>query len=139
MSNPAYRRYHPRWHRARMPIFWWLRKLAYTRFIVRELTSVFVAYAALLLLVEVRALRAGPEAFAAFTGWLRQPLVIGGHVLVLLALLFHTVTWLNLAPRALVVRLGRWRVPGRAVLVGHYLAWLALSAVVLWGVGVGAR
>ncbi len=132
MTNPAYRRFHPRWHRARIPIFWWLRKLSYTRFIVRELTSVCVAYTAILLLVQVWMVDAGPDRFERFTAWLASPVVTGVHVVVLVGLLFHTLTWLHLAPRALVLRVGRWRVPGAAVLAGHYAAWLAVSGGVLW-------
>ena len=128
--NPAYRRYHPKWYRARMPIFWWLRRVSYFRFIARELTSVFVAYAGVLLLVQVRSVAAGPEALARFTGWLQLPPVAALHVVVLLALLFHTITWLHLAPRAMVVRLGGRRVPDVAVLLGHYGASLVVWVVV---------
>ncbi|MBI3981273.1 MAG: fumarate reductase subunit C [Gemmatimonadetes bacterium] len=130
--NPAYRRHHPKWYRARMPIFWWFRKAAYFRFIARELTSVFVAYSSVLLLVQLRAVAAGPEALARFTAWLHLRPVVALHVVVLLALLFHTVTWLHLAPRAIVIRLGRRRVPDVAVLLGHYGAWLAASGLVVW-------
>lgn len=130
--NPAYRRYHPKWYRARMPIFWWLRKAAYVRFITRELTSVFVAYAAVLLVVQLRAVAAGPEALERFGAWLRLPPVAALHVVVLLALLFHAVTWLNLAPRAIVVRVGGRRLPDGAVLLGHYGAWLVASGLVAW-------
>jgi fumarate reductase subunit C len=130
--NPAYRRYHPKWYRARMPIFWWLRKLAYVRFITRELTSVFVAYAAVLLTVQFRVVAAGPEALERFTAWLRLPVVAAWHLVVLVALVLHAVTWLHLAPRAIVVRIGGRRLPDGAVLLGHYGAWLAASAVVAW-------
>lgn len=127
-----YRRYHPKWHRERLPIFWWLRKRAYAKFIGRELTSVFVAYAALLLLVEVRALAAGAQAHQALRAWLEDPLVVGFHVVVLLALLFHTVTWLNLAPKALVVHVGRRKIPAVLVLLGHYAAWGIVSLALAW-------
>jgi len=130
--NPAYRPYHPRWHRERMPIFWWLRKAAYARFILRELTSVGVAYAAVLLVIQARMLELGPDAYARFVAWLRSPVVAGLHGALLLALLFHTLTWLHLAPRAMVVRLGGRRVPDTVVLAGHYAAWLGASAFVAW-------
>lgn len=130
--NPDYSRYHPKWYRKRFPIFWWLRKPAYTRFIVRELTSVFVAYSAALLLVQVWAVGQGPGTYERVLGWLEHPLAIGFHALVLLALLFHSVTWLNLAPKALVLRLGERRVPPATVLVGHYAAWIGVSAVLAW-------
>lgn len=130
--NPAYRPYHPRWHRERMPIFWWLRKAAYARFILRELTSVGVAYAAVLLVIQAYMLGLGPDAYARFEAWLRSPVVAGLHGALLLALLFHTLTWLHLAPRAMVVRLGGRRVPDTVVLAGHYAAWLGASAFVAW-------
>lgn len=130
--NQAYRRYHPKWHRDRMPIFWWLRQLSYARFIARELTSVVVAYAAILLLVEVWVTQRGPEAFDRFTAWLRSPVMTAVHAVALVVLLGHTVTWLNLAPRALVVRVARRRLPDAAVLLGHYLAWIVCSALIFW-------
>jgi fumarate reductase subunit C len=115
-----------------MPIFWWLRKAAYFRFIARELTSLAVIYAAVLLLVQLRALARGPEAYARFVAWLRAPVVTGAHAVVLAALLLHTITWLHLAPRALVVRIRGKRVPDAVVLAGHYAAWLGASAVAAW-------
>jgi len=131
--NEAYRRHHPKWHRARMPIFWWLRQPAYARFIARELTSVAVAYAVLLLLVEVYVLGRGPEAFARFSAWIQSPIAMVLHGLLLVALLFHAVTWINLAPRALVLRLAGRRLPDGFVLLAHYAAWIAVSAVIAWG------
>ena len=130
--NPNYTPFHPKWHRSGIPIFWWLRNLAYTKFISRELTSLAVAYVALLLLVQIWALAGGEEAYLRFTSWLRHPVVLVAHALVLLALLFHTVTWLNLAPKALVLRIGGRRVPDGAIIAAHYLAWFAASGGVAW-------
>jgi fumarate reductase subunit C len=124
--------YHPKWHRRRVPIFWWLGKRSYIRFIARELTSVFVAYAALVLLVQTWMLGRGEDAYARFEQWLGSPPVVALHLVVLLALLFHTVTWLGLAPTALAVRIRGRRVPNRAVLLGHYAGWMVVSGVVAW-------
>jgi fumarate reductase subunit C len=131
-GNDGYTRYHPRWYRRRMPIFWWLGKPAYTGFIVRELTSLFVAYAAGALVLFVGVVGAGPEAYEAFLGRLSHPAVLAFHAFVLLALLVHAVTWLNLAPKALVIRVGGRRLPDGAVVAGHYAAWVVLSAVIAW-------
>lgn len=130
-TNPDYTRYHPSWYRRRMPIFWWIRKLAYVKFIVRELTAVAVAYAALLLVFQVWALGQGAQAYQDLTAWMSHPLAVVWHVFIVLALAFHTVTWLNLAPKALVLKLGKTRLPAAAVLVGHYAAWAVVSAVVV--------
>jgi len=113
-----------------MPIFWWLGKAAYVKFIARELTSLFVAYAAVLLLLQVRALAEGGEAALAFRQWFRSPWVLAFHGFVVLVLAFHSFTWLGLAPRALVIRVGGKRVPDAAVLLGHYGAWAFASAAV---------
>ena len=132
VTNPNYTRHRPKWYRPRTPIFWWLRGWAYTKFIARELTSVFVAYAVLLLLVHTWAAGQGGEAYEGFRSWLESPVVVLFHGIVLLALLLHTVTWLNLAPKALVVRIGRTYVPRSAILAGHYGAWVVVTGVVAW-------
>jgi len=128
--NPDYKLYHPRWYRTRMPIFWWLGKLSYTKFIFRELTSLAVGYAAVVLLAEIWALSRGFH--DRFASWLQTPFALIVNSLVLLVLMFHAVTWLQLAPRALVVRVGRQRVPDVAVLVAHYIGWIAATALVYW-------
>ena len=130
--NPAYRLYHPKWYRRRMPIFWWLGQFSYTKFITRELTSVLVAYCATLLLVQIWFLGRGEEAYQSFLNWLQHPAVVWFHAAVFFIVLLHSVTWLNLAPKALVLRLGGRRVPDQVVLAAHYLAWLAASALVAW-------
>jgi len=129
--NPRHTRHHPRWHRERIPIFWWVRNRRYTLFIVRELTAVLVLYSGLLLLAQLVAIGRGPESYEAFQEWLAQPWALALHAFVVAGLIFHTITWLNLAPKALVVRVGKIRVPPQAVLVGHYLAWIAVSALVV--------
>jgi fumarate reductase subunit C len=130
--NPAYQPYHPKWYRERMRIFWWLGKPAYTKFIARELTSLAVAYTVVLLLVEILLLRRGEAAYARFLHWLALPPVLAFHVLVVAALLFHTFTWLGLAPKALVVKLGGRRLPDAAIVAGHYALWLVATVVVVW-------
>jgi fumarate reductase subunit C len=130
--NPDYKLYHPKWYRPRMPIFWWLGKLSYTKFIVRELTSLAVGYAAVMLIIQIRMLSRGSDAYGGFVAWLQTPFALIVHTLVLLVLLVHTITWLNLAPKALVLRIGGRRVPDEAVLVGHYLAWIAASVLVVF-------
>ena len=128
----GYTSFHPRWYRARMPIFWWLRKPAYIKFITRELTSVAVAYAALLLLLQAWMLLRGPATAGRLQAWLQHPMVLAFHALIVLALLFHTVSWLNLAPKALVLHVRGRRLPDAAVAAAHYAGWLGASALVAW-------
>ncbi len=131
-QNPHYTPYHPKWYRTRMPIFWWVNKWAHIRFILRELTSLFVAFYVLVLLFEIRALAQGPEAYAGFLAWLKSPASLVLHFITLLFVLFHSVTWFSLAPKALVIRVGKKPVPGVAIMAANFIAWGVVSLVIAW-------
>lgn len=129
---PSYTRFHPQWYRVRMPIFWWVRRWVHARFILRELTSVFVAYYALVMLIQVRAVGLGEQAYAQFSVWLETPTALILNAVAFLFVAYHTVTWLRLAPRALVIRLGGRRVSDAAIVAGNFLALGVASIFVAW-------
>jgi len=131
-GRPHYTLYHPTWYRRRMTVFWWLHKASYAWFVARELTSVFVAYVACLLVLQLRALAQGPEAHARFLSRLASPGFLVLDTLALLFVLFHAVTWFNLAPAAIVVRVRGRRAPDWTVAAANYAAWLVLSLAVAW-------
>jgi fumarate reductase subunit C len=128
--SSRYTPYHPKWHRPRVSVWWWLESGSYTSFVLRELTSVFVAIFAMVMLWELRALAQGPAAYAAFLARLRTPLFLVLNTLAFLFVLFHSITWFNLAPKAMAVRLRGKRVPDVVVAGLNYGAWLLLSALV---------
>lgn len=130
MSAVRYTPYHPRWYRRRVSVWWWLQSRSYTGFVLRELTSVAVAFFALVMLWQIRALGQGPEAYARVLARLRSPLFATLDVLALAFVLFHSITWFNLAPKAMVVRLQGKRVPDVLVAGANYAAWIVLSAAV---------
>ena len=132
MRTPVYTEYHPRWYRTRVSTYWWTAKWPYSKFILRELSSVFVAYFVVLALLFVRALIQGPEPFARFQEWLKSPPLIALNTISLFFVLFHTITWFNLAPKAMPVRMRGKRVPDWLVALPNYVAWFAVSIVVAW-------
>ena len=133
MSEPVrYTLYHPKWYRRPVSVWWWLESWRYAKFVLRELTSLAVAWFALLAVWKVRAIATGPEAYAAFLTRLQSPFWVGVNGLALVFVLYHTVTWLNLAPKAMVVRVGGERVPDRVIQGMNYLLWAAVSAAALW-------
>lgn len=111
---------------------WWLRNRAYFLFMLRELTSVFIAAYAILLLVLLYQLRAGRDAYESYLGFLTEPAMVAFHVAALAAALFHTVTWFNLTPNVLVVRLSGRRVSAPVIAGVNYAAWIVLSVLVAW-------
>ena len=127
-----YTAYHPRWLRPHISTYWWLRKRSYFAFILREISSVFVAWAVLFLLLIVFEVGRGPAAYGAFLEWSRQPWVMALNVSSLLLVGFHAITWFNLAPQALVLRLGHTHVPGFLIAASNYTAWVVVSALVAW-------
>ena len=129
---PRYKQYRPKLYHRRVPIFWWVHKWVHMRFILRELTSVFVAFYAIMLLLHVRAVAAGPEAYAAFLDWLQTPLAVALHVVALVMVLFHSITWFNLAPKAMVLHVGERRVPGWLIAGANFGAWGVFSAILAW-------
>lgn len=131
-KNIHYERYRPQRYIPRMPISWWKSKGTYVHFIVRELTSIFVAVYTIILLIQVRALSRGAEEWEALLEWFASPLSIGLHVIILAFVLFHSITWFNLAPKAMVLRIGKKRVPGVAIIAVNFGMWLVLSVGIAW-------
>ncbi len=127
-----YTEYHPRWYRPRVSTWWWLGRWPYLKFILREISSVFVAWFVVVLLLQIRALSLGPEAYAAFERWLRNPLIVLLNLITLSFVVFHTITWFNVAPSAMAIRFHGKRVPDLLIVGTNYAAWAAISLVVTW-------
>jgi len=130
MVNPT--EYLPRSYRARVSTYWWLARWPYLKFILREGSSVFVAWVVVVTLVGIGALRRGPAGYSEFEEWLRSPLVLALNVVSFLFVVFHAVTWFNLAPKAMAVRVRGKRLPGFALAAPNYAAWIVISVLVAW-------
>ncbi len=110
---------------------WWLKKPAFRMYMLRELTCVFVGiYAVVLLILAANA--ATRSSFHEFYEFLKSPLSIGLHIVVLLMVLWHTLTWLFLTDKVVVVWRGENKVPAHMIRGAHYGAWIAASVVVAW-------
>jgi len=131
-DGPAYTAYHPRWSRPRMSTYWWLQRRSYFTFILRELSSIFVAWFVVYLLLLVRAVSHGDASYQQFLGWSGHRLVLGLNLVSFIFVVFHAVTWFNLAPQAMVVSVAGRRLPGALIAGGNYLGWALASALAAW-------
>ena len=117
--------------------FWWLDTAAFRRFVIRELTSVFVAVYSVILLLFLLALSRGQEAYEGFLRWLDLPGIVVLHVVILAAVLYHSVTSIQLASQIQEVRLGGKVLPRSFLAAGLAAGWVVASAVVaylhIWG------
>ena len=130
MINPT--EYLPKSHHVRVSTYWWLTRWAYLKFILREASSVFVAWIVVVTLLQIRALTRGPADYAEFQNWLRRPLLLALNTVSLFFVIFHAVTWFNLAPKAMVIRLRGKRLPSLAIAAPNYVAWVVISTAVAW-------
>ena len=131
-ETPVYTEHHPRWYRRRVSTYWWTRQWSYFKFTLRELTSLSVAYFVVIMLLQLGTLNRGPDAYARFQEWLKTPVAIVLNVVALFFVLFHTITWFNLAPKALVIRVRGRRLPDLLIAAPNYVTWLVISAAVAW-------
>jgi fumarate reductase subunit C len=126
----SYSDFQPREYQRSISNLWWLERSNYLIFILREFSSVFIAYFLIVTLSQVHALARGPEHYAAFQHWMRHPKVIVVNIIAFAFLILHTITWSNLVPKAFFPRIHGHRVPEMATALPSYILWLVATIVV---------
>jgi len=111
---------------------WWLKRQPYVLFIVRELTSLFVGLYCLLLLVTIYSLGQGEKSYDGMLIFLKSGPIIFLHVVALIFTVYHSITWFNLTPKAIVIPFGEKRLPDIFIAGSNYVAWVILSGIVYW-------
>ena len=119
-------------YRRPVSTWWWLRKRSYLLFVLRELSSVFVAWFVAFLLVMITAVGRGESSYERFLDVASHPVLVAINLIAFAFLVLHVVTWFALTPQAMVVRLGGRRVPGSVILASQYAGLVVVSAFVLW-------
>jgi fumarate reductase subunit C len=119
-------------YQRRIGVFWWVHKRSYFLFVMRELSSIFVAWFVVYLLMFIAAVAGGQQQYDEFLDRAASPLLLAVNAVALAFLVLHTVTWFALTPKAMVLRLGGRRVPGTAILAAQYVALAVVSAFIYW-------
>jgi fumarate reductase subunit C len=119
-------------YRRPVSTWWWLRKRSYFLFVMRELSSLFVAWLVLFLLLFVEAVFEGEDAYRAFLERASSGPLLVLNVIAFAFLVLHTVTWFGVTPQAMDLRLRGRKVPTVAVLGAQYVALAVVSAFVFW-------
>ena len=114
-------------YRPRVSTWWWIRKRSYAVFVLRELSSIFIAWFVVFLILFVFAVGRSEAAFRRFLDWASTPWVVG-----LVFVLLHTVTWFALTPQAMAVRVAGQKVPDFHIIAGQYTGLVVVSGFVLW-------
>lgn len=119
-------------YRPKPSILWWVGKRSYMLFILRELSSVFVAWFVVFTLAFVWSVGLGEEQYERFLDVAANPFVAALNVVSLAFLLLHTVTWFDLTPKAMPIRVRGRHVPPVAIVAAQWVSFAAVSALVVW-------
>ena len=104
-------------------MLWWTRRRSYFVFVMRELSSLFIAWLVLYLLLFVRAVGRGEAAYDDFLDWAGSPWLVALNVVAFAFVVLHTVTWFSLTPQAMVLDVRGRRVPPAAIIGAQYAGW----------------
>ncbi len=115
---------------------WWLQHPRYVRYMIRELTSLFVGVYCALLVVGLVRLSQGHAAWDGFIAAISGPLGVAFQLICLAFAIYHSVTWFALTPKAMPLTIKGEPVPGAAIVGAHYVAWAVVSIVVLIAAGM---
>ncbi len=115
---------------------WWLSNKKLLAYMLRELSSLFLASYTIVLSFWLLELSKGEGPFTQFSMlvW-SSPFVVASLVMLAFSL-YHSLTWFDLTSRVQRIRAGTALIDNRLVLVGNVVGWVALSyviAVVLLG------
>ena len=121
-----------RTYRRPVSTWWWVGKRTYFVFVMRELSSIFIAWFVVFLLLLVAAVHRGEAAYAGFLDFAANPFIVAVNVVAFIFVVLHTVTWFSLTPKAMDVRSGGWPLPAWAVIASQYVGLAVVSVCVLW-------
>ncbi|PKF61234.1 fumarate reductase subunit C [Psychromonas sp. psych-6C06] len=114
-----------------LPTDWWMKQLFYTKYMLREGSSVLITIYSLILAWGLLRLTQGE---AAFNGWiesLQNPIAIVFHIIALAFALYHTITWFSLAPKAVDLWIKGKRLDDKVIVSAHYAAFIIISVLCL--------
>lgn len=78
---------------------WWRKNPWFVRYMVREGSALFLAAYALVLLAGLACLVQGEAAFNAWRAVLATPVSVGLHLVAVVLVAYHSVTWFQVMPK----------------------------------------
>lgn len=117
---------------------WYLRNGRYRSYILRELTCLLVVFYSAGMIIGLAALASGSPARweAVLAAQQNTPAVVFHSFALIFFVVYQTLAWFRLAPKAMVLRIAGRKVPDRSIVLAHYLVWAALTLGIFWLAGV---
>ncbi len=111
--------------------FWWATRRSYFLIFLREISSVFIAAYVVLLIVLIAKAGGDQASYESYFELFTSPGMLVLHVAAFLFSLMHSITFFNLIPKGLSVRLGGEPVPPVLISGPNYAVWGVVTVIVL--------
>ncbi len=110
---------------------WWLSQPRYVRYMLREVSSAFIAAYMLMLIVGLLRLGQGPAAYESFLTAVLSPAGVAFSLITFVFAVYHSLTWFAVTPKAMPLRIGGKAVPAAIIVAAHWLGWAVASLLIL--------
>lgn len=110
---------------------WWLKKSFYIKYMIREGSAIVTAIYSLILLCGLFRLAQGPLEFNLWIHAMTSPLAILFHLIALVWVLYHSVTWFVLAPKAADIWIKGEKLDAGIIVKSMYGLLLVVSLIIL--------
>lgn len=110
---------------------WWLKRRSYFMIFLRELTAVFIVAYLVIMLIGLARLGDGVEPYEAFQNMARSPIMVILSLIIFVFTLFHSITFINLIPRGMALRIGEERVHPAFISGPGYIGLVVVTTIVL--------
>jgi fumarate reductase subunit C len=127
---PQYRQFQSKAYLPEMSAYWYFDRWPYLKFMLREASSIFVAWFAVVILLQLNALISGPAAYEDFQRWMATPAVFIVNVISLVFVCFHAITWFGLVPRVMARQVLQRPTPDLVSAAPNFGIWLVASIIV---------
>ena len=115
-----------------VPMTWFMANKNYRVFMLRELSSFFVAVVVLFQVNLVRALGQGETETMAALNLYEHPLVLAFHLIAAAFVGLHIVTWFKLNAHIMEIRTGEKALPQAYMIAAEYIGLVGVSGALLW-------
>lgn len=110
---------------------WWLRQPRYVRYMMREISALFIGAYALVLIVALFQLSQGEAAYETFLTVAEGPVGLIFAVITMIFAIYHTYTWFQVTPKAMPLMFAGKRIAGPIIIAAHWITF-AVASVALW-------
>ena len=110
---------------------WWLKQPRYIRYMMREISALFIGVYVLVLIAGLLQLSRGEATYSAYLAAVEGPAGLSFGFIAWLFAIYHSYTWFQVTPKAMPLMVGGNRIPGAIIIAAHWFGFAVASAV-LW-------